>query len=104
MAPSSCEIIAAGIVIPGALPPIANGSPGTLFATTTATAPAACAFSTFCVKGQLPRSTSAIAPAGKPTSGLHPSDGSELPSLTRATLPATPATGASGPKLASTAP
>src|SRR5688572_33464337 len=99
-----------GIVIVGSAPPIVIGSPGALFATITATAPAFCAFLTFMVKPQVgppggdPRSTSAIAPAGKPTSGWQPRVGFALPSFTRTTGPATPAAVGAGPNAAPVAP
>src|SRR5215471_15174923 len=57
------------------LPPISGGGlPGTLLTTTTATAPAFCAFFTFCTKVQAapagPRSTRATLPEREP-SGPH---------------------------------
>jgi hypothetical protein len=94
-------------VIVGSLPPIVIGGPATLLATITATAPAFWAFFTLTVKvhagaggGGEPRSTSAIAPAGKPTSGWQPSVGLALPSFTRTTSPATPVRVGSGPNAA----
>ena len=61
-APSSCEIITELIVTSEAgVPPIVNApSPATLFATTTKSAPAACALSTLVVNAQPPRSINAI--------------------------------------------
>src|SRR5918994_179959 len=52
-----------GIVIVGSVPPMAPGSPGTLFTTITPTAPAFCAFLTLTVKPHVPRSTTAMLPA-----------------------------------------
>src|SRR5215210_571817 len=63
-APSTSETIAAGIVGWLSRPslPIALGSPGELFTTSTPTAPAASAFRIFTLKKQVPRSISAIFP------------------------------------------
>src|SRR5262247_3393501 len=98
--PSVCDTIADGMVMVGSLPPIVVGGPGTLLATITATAPAACALATFWTKLQVPRSTSSTAPAGKPTNGLQPCVGMALPSLTRTTSPGLPASVGSGPNAA----
>jgi hypothetical protein len=72
--------------------------------TITATAPAFWAFFTFWTNVQVPRSRSAIAPAGKPTSGSQPSVVMSTPSFTSTTSPLTPASGGSGPKEAPVAP
>src|SRR5919106_452161 len=96
--PSSSEIIPDGIVIEGSLPPIRVGGPPTLLATITALAPAAWAFATLTVKLQLPRSASAMAPEGKPTSGSHASVVVPVPSFTSTMSPETPPAGDSGPK------
>src|SRR5512134_2776202 len=79
--PSACETCTAGIVIAGLAPPICVAGPGTLLTTTTALAPAFCAFCVFAWNSQLPRSTIAIAPAGK-VNGSQPSVGeAPAPSL-----------------------
>ena len=98
MAPSACETMTVGIVVPGgAVPPGAVAGPATLFTITTAAAPAACALAVLSAKLQLPRSTSAIAPAGNPTNGEQPSFGAAVPSFASAYWPAMPAAGAAGP-------
>jgi hypothetical protein len=97
--PASSEIMTVGIEnVP--LPPGLVGAPGTLFTSTTAIAPAAWAFCVFSTNGHVPRSTSAMAPAGNPTSGPHPSDGRAPPALTTANEPANPADGTPGPLFA----
>ena len=98
--PSASETITDGIVIVGSVLPIVVGGPATLLTTITAIAPAACALLTFWTKPQVPRSTSATAPAGKLTNGLQPSVGRALPSLTRTTSPAIPARSGAGPNAA----
>src|SRR6516164_6650154 len=60
----------------GSLPPISGGGlPGTLLTITTPTAPAFCAFFTFCTKAHAlpagPRSMSATLPEREPEGGLH---------------------------------
>ena len=90
----------AGIVMLLSEPPMLVGGPPRSLATMTATAPAAWALATLVVKLQEPRSTRAIAPAGKPTSGPQPSVGSSLPSSPRTMSPDTPVSSGAGPKLA----
>ena len=66
VAPSTSEIITAGIIIVLSAPPITIGAPGTLFTIITATAPASCAFLTLITKVQLPLLINAILPAKAP--------------------------------------
>src|SRR5262245_38071809 len=74
-APSTCWMRPERIVIVGSLPPRpAGGAPGALSATSTASAPAFCAFLTLITKPQVPRSTSAILPVKSLVIGLQPSD------------------------------
>src|SRR5690606_15430260 len=97
---SSCEIIPDGMTIEASAPPSVIGLPGALLMMTTATAPAACAFATFWVRGHAPRQATAMLPAGKPTSGPHPSCCSADPSATRTNGAEMPATGQGGPQSA----
>src|SRR5918998_173284 len=98
--PSAWETWTTRIVIDGSLPVGSLGSPGALVTRITAVAPAACAFLAFCTNVHDPRSTSAIAPAGKPTSGPQPSVGFALPSDTSTTFPDRPSSEGSGPNVA----
>jgi hypothetical protein len=104
--PSPSVTLTAGIAggAPAVEPARISAAPSTLLAITTATAPAASAFCTFCRKGQVPRSTSATVPAGKATSGPQPSLGFAPPSSTRTIGPAVPALVAGGPNRAQLAP
>ena len=62
--PSSWLTITDGIRIAGLAPPMAVGGPAMLFATITMIAPFTSALRTFAWNSQLPRSMSAILPAG----------------------------------------
>ena len=62
--PSSSVTITDGIVIDGSAPPIAVAGPAMLFATITISAPRSSAFLTLPTNAHVPRSISAILPAG----------------------------------------
>src|SRR5918996_1793238 len=115
--PSASDTITDGMVIDGSVPPMAIGSPATLLAMMTATAPAFCAFFTFTVNvhagaggGGPPRSITAILPATSAAfvSGLQPSvvDGPSAlaGSSATTTAPETPVAVTGGPNAALVAP
>ncbi len=83
-------------------PPMGGSPCGRLLTTRTATAPAFCAFFTFSVKKQLPRSTTAILPAisAALTSASQPRFGASDPSRTTASSPVTPTRSTGGPNWA----
>src|SRR5687768_14972316 len=91
------------IVIVGSAPPM-FWTASTLFATTTAMAPAFWAFFTLTAKPQTPRSTSEILPAVAAafTNGVQPFevDGSAAPSSARTTSPVIPGPITGGPNVA----
>ena len=70
--PSASDTMYAGTVGSFGMPPraIAAASPPTLFTTSTATAPASCAFRIFSENVQTPREISAISPTRLPAAGL----------------------------------
>ena len=74
--------------------------PGALLATMTPVAPAFCALSALSPNSHVPRSTTAIEPAGNPTSGSQASVVAPTPSLERTTVPVSPAAVGAGPNAA----
>jgi hypothetical protein len=77
--------------------PSPGGSPAALFAMITAIAPAFWALSVLVLNVQVPRSTSATAPAGKPTRGWQPSVSGAVPSSVRTTSPVIATSASEGP-------
>jgi hypothetical protein len=74
--------------------------PGALLATITPVAPAFCALSALSPNSHVPRSTTAIAPAGNPTSDSQASVVVPTPSFARTTVPESPAAVGAGPNAA----
>ena len=88
-----------GDLAPTTPAPMRIGMPGASLTTITPVAPAFCACSALNANSHVPRSTTAIAPAGNPTSGSHASVGdTPAPSFACTMLPDRPAAG--GPNCA----